>query len=173
MAFGFRLPIGAVLKPVEKMTDRLVGDAGSRATSSVIERLTPTLPEIAGAFELREGLREKREANRDARIAARRVIEFGAERARAIRRAGRRLAGQQSAGFGAAGVLQSGTPSFVIEETLLESILEQELVLNDAAVEATIIRRQARAANRAADFAIGSRVVERGAQAALLAVGLV
>ena len=71
----------------------------------------------------------------------------GKEKSKQVQEKGRRVRGQQRAGFGAAQVdTSTGTPMEVVLETLSAQIREDESVLKSAKTEAEAYRRRGRLA---------------------------
>jgi len=75
---------------------------------------------------------------------AQETSRVGEEKSRVAGLKGRRTAGSQMAGFGAAGVEQAGSPLMVMMETLGETMREQESILAGARVESSTLRKKAK-----------------------------
>lgn len=137
--------MGFFKKKLGNVFRRLVGKSGRESG-----------PREGGVFELAAlivGEVERDRQARDVRRAGRAAIEETRRQARAAidteQRQLFRLLAAQNAAFGAAGVNPPGTPLFVAEESTEESLIQQELIKQQAFFEAEQIRREKKAATRA------------------------
>lgn len=98
----------------------------------------------AGAADTTSKVLATREAEKDLRRRARQVRKAGKQEAEAVSQRGEALAASQRAAFGAAGLEASGTPGLVSLDTLLNTMLESNRVIQGAKKQSDQLRRQAR-----------------------------